>query len=80
MRSVSKAGEGRLKAETKRKTMNIEPGTGLAILGAAAGSAKLVEKMLGLTAEYIGEGLKNWTAKAASNVGKIITKAAFKAG
>ncbi len=41
----------------------IDPGTGLTILGSAIGSAKVVEKILGPTSEYIGEQLKEWTEK-----------------
>lgn len=31
----------------------IDPGTGLTILGTAVGGAKVVEKILGPTAEYV---------------------------
>ncbi len=41
--------------------------TGLALFG----SAKLVGKILGPTAEYIGEGIKNWTEKRTNNVKNI---------
>ena len=58
----------------------MEPGTGLAILGSAIGSAKLAEKILGPTAEYLGEGLKDWTKKSVENVGKIFANAADKLG
>lgn len=33
----------------------IDPGTGLTILGSTIGRAKVVEKILGPTSEYIGE-------------------------
>ncbi len=34
-------------------------GTGLALLG----SAKLLEKLLGPTADYVGEGAKTWAQR-----------------
>lgn len=46
----------------------MKPGTGLTILGTAVGSAKLVEKLLGPTADYLGEGLRQWTEKRVENV------------
>jgi hypothetical protein len=49
----------------------MEPATGLTILGTAVGSAKVIEKMLGPTADYLGTGLKDWTEKAGRNVGRI---------
>ena len=58
----------------------MEPGTGLAILGSALGGAKLVEKMLGPTAEYIGSGLRDWTERRVNNVANIFTKAKEKLG
>jgi hypothetical protein len=59
---------------------HMEPGTGLAILGSALGGAKLVEKMLGPTAEYIGGGLRNWTERRLQNVANIFTNAKEKLG
>lgn len=58
----------------------MELGSGLAVLGSALGSAKLVEKMLGPTAEYIGAGLKNWTEHRVNNVANIFAKAKAKLG
>lgn len=58
----------------------MDPGTGLAILGGAAGSAKLLERMLGPTADYIGDGLKDWTERRLKNVGSIFQSAIEKAG
>jgi len=55
-------------------------GTGLSVLGSAYGGAKLVEKILGPTAEYIGVGLKDWTEKRVHNVQRIFAKAADKLG
>jgi len=58
----------------------MEPGTGLAILGSALGGVKLVEKMLGPTAEYIGVGIRNWTERRVNNVANIFVKAREKLG
>lgn len=55
-------------------------GTGLTILGSAIGGAKLVEKVLGPTADYIGIGLRNWAEKRVQNAGRIFVKAAEKLG
>lgn len=51
-------------------------GTGLSILG----SAKLLEKLLGPTAEYIGTGVKTWTENRVVNVSRIFDIAAKKLG
>jgi hypothetical protein len=58
----------------------MDPGTGLAILGSAAGGAKVVEKILGPTAEYVGAGLKNWTEHRVQNVARIFRKASERLG
>ena len=58
----------------------MDPGTGLTILGSAIGGAKLVEKLLGPTADYVGVGLRNWAEKRVLNVGRIFEKAARKLG
>jgi hypothetical protein len=50
--------------------------TGLTILGSAVGGAKVVEKMLGPTAEYVGGGLKNWTERRVENTKRIFAAAA----
>jgi hypothetical protein len=49
----------------------METGSGLAILGSALGGAKLLEKLLGPTADYLGEGLRDWTRKRVENVSRI---------
>ncbi|RJP65460.1 MAG: hypothetical protein C4532_17670 [Candidatus Abyssobacteria bacterium SURF_17] len=54
----------------------MEVGTGLALLG----SAQLIEKLLGPTAEYIGAGVKNWAEKRTQNVKRIFSIAARKLG
>jgi hypothetical protein len=58
----------------------MDAGTGLTVLGAAAGSAKLVEKILGPTAEYLGGGLRDWTERSVQNLGRIFQKAEEKLG
>ncbi len=58
----------------------MEPGTGLTILGTAIGSAKVLEKILGPTADYIGSGLKSYTEKGISNIGKIFKSAKDRLG
>jgi hypothetical protein len=58
----------------------MDPSTGLTILGTAIGSAKIVEKLLGPTADYIGKGLENWTKKRMQNVSRIISEAKDKLG
>lgn len=60
--------------------MEQEVATGLTILGTAVGSAKLLEKLLGPTAEYIGGGVKTWTERRVNNVARILGKAADKLG
>jgi hypothetical protein len=47
----------------------MDTGTGLAVLGVA----KLLEKLLGPTAEYVGDGIKNWTEKRVNNVKRIFS-------
>jgi hypothetical protein len=47
----------------------VDVGTGLALLG----SVKLLEKMLGPTAEYIGDGLQTWAKKRTENVRRIFS-------
>lgn len=58
----------------------MDASTGLTILGAAIGSAKVVEKMLGPTADYLGAGIKDWTEKRVHNVGRIFEHARLKLG
>lgn len=53
----------------------MEPATGLTILGTAIGSAKIVEKLLGPTADYLGEGLRSWTEKRVQNTKRIFEHA-----
>lgn len=58
----------------------IDSGTGLTILGSAIGGAKVVEKILGPTADYIGGQLKEWTEKKVNNTANIFKNAEKKLG
>jgi hypothetical protein len=58
----------------------MEPATGLTILGTAVGSAKIVEKLLGPTADYLGTGIRSWTERSVANVGRVFQKAAERLG
>ncbi len=49
----------------------MDVGTGLAIFG----TAKLVEKLLGPTAEYAGEGIQQWAKRRVENVRRIFSVA-----
>ncbi|MEE8483353.1 MAG: hypothetical protein V3S46_02045 [Nitrospinota bacterium] len=53
----------------------VDPGTGIALGGAAWGSKELVLKVLGPTADYLGEGLKGLTEKSANNIKNIFSAA-----
>ncbi|NQT55581.1 MAG: hypothetical protein HQ551_05070 [Desulfobacteraceae bacterium] len=54
----------------------VDIGTGLALFG----SAQLVQKLLGPTAEYLGEGLRDLAQKRILNIRQIFEKAAAKLG
>lgn len=58
----------------------MDPGTGLTVLGSAIGGAKVVEKLLGPTADYVGIGLRDWAEKRVQNAGRIFEKATEKLG
>ncbi len=58
----------------------MEPGTGLTILGTGIGGAKVLEKLLGPTADYLGEGMREWTEHRVNNVRRILKKAADRLG
>jgi hypothetical protein len=58
----------------------IDPVTGLTILGGAFGGAKVVEKILGPTADYVGNQIKEWTEKKVNNTSKIFQNAEKKLG
>jgi len=54
----------------------VDIGTGLALLG----SAQLIEKLLGPTAEYLGEGIRDLAQKRIINIKRIFEKATGKLG
>jgi hypothetical protein len=53
----------------------MDANSGLAILGTAIGSAKLIEKVLGPTAEYLGTGLRDFAQHRVDNVKRIFQRA-----
>lgn len=54
----------------------VEPGTGLTVLG----SAPVVLKILGPTADYVGNGLQQWTKRRVDNIQQIFDQAEKKLG
>jgi len=58
----------------------MEQATGLTVLGAAIGSARVVEKILGPTADYLGIGMRDWTERKVQNVGRVFESARKKLG
>jgi hypothetical protein len=58
----------------------MDTNTALTVLGTAIGGAKLAEKLLGPTAEYLGGGMRNWTEKRVNNVKAIFASAGRKLG
>jgi len=58
----------------------MDPGTGLTLLGGALGSVKVVEKILGPTADYLGAGMRDWTEQRVKNVGRVFENAKKKLG
>jgi hypothetical protein len=53
----------------------MDPVTGLTILGGAAGSAKIIGKLLGPAADYLGGEIKNYTEKGLNNLGRVFRHA-----
>lgn len=53
-------------------------GTALTILGTAIGTKDLIVKVLGPTADYLGEGLKGWAQRRTENLGRTFAAAARK--
>ena len=58
----------------------MDPGTGLTILGSAIGGAKLIEKLLGPTAAYLGDLGRDWTRHRIENVSRIFKNATNRLG
>ncbi len=59
---------------------DVDVGTGLAILGSSGIGAPLILKLLGPTADYLGEGVRSWTEKRVNNVRRIFTIAVRRLG
>ena len=55
-------------------------GTGLTVLGTALGGKDIIIKMLGPTADYVGDGIKGFAAKRVQNVQNIFRNASKKLG
>jgi hypothetical protein len=53
----------------------VEPGTGLAVLGTSLISKDLLLKVLGPTAEYLGEGLKGFAERRVQNLANVFKAA-----
>ena len=64
----------------EKLAMPIDPGTGLVILGGAVGGAQLIQRLLGPTADYLGEGIKSWTEVRIHNTQRIFASAERKLG
>ena len=59
----------------KNRRFILEPATGLTILGGAIGSSKIIEKLLGPTADYLGGEIKGYTEKGLNNLGRVFRHA-----
>ena len=55
-------------------------GSGLMVLGTAIGGAELIKKILGPTADYLGEQLRDWAKKRMENTANIFKNAEKKLG
>jgi hypothetical protein len=53
----------------------MEIGSALAILASASVTKPMLERLLGPTFDYLGDGLRDLTEKRARNIGNIVTKA-----
>ena len=60
--------------------MAIDPGLAAIISTGALASKDTINKLLGPTADYLGELLQGQVQKRAENIGRIFTKAAKKLG
>ena len=60
--------------------MGIDPVSGLVILGGAVGGAQLIQRVLGPTADYLGEGIRGWTEVRIHNTQRIFASAERKLG
>jgi hypothetical protein len=55
-------------------------GTGLTVLGTALGGKDIIIKMLGPTADYVGNGIKDFASKRVENIQNIFLNASKKLG
>lgn len=63
--------------------MDLDPNTikdGLTALGVGVGSKDLIAKLLGPTVDYMGIGIKDWTARRKANLDLIFTKSTQRLG
>lgn len=58
----------------------MDVGTGLAALGTAQVSKEMLGKMLGPTAEYIGDGVRSWTERRVANAQRVFSTASNRLG
>lgn len=58
----------------------VDPDTGMKLIGGYVVTREVVSKIVGPTAEYLGEELKGWTERRIHNVGRIFQKTEQKLG
>jgi len=58
----------------------VDVGTGLTALGTAQVTKDMIGKMLGPTAEYIGDGVRSWSERRTQNVQRVFEKASRRLG
>jgi hypothetical protein len=58
----------------------VDVGVGLTVLGSAEVSKDAIVRILGPTADYIGEGVRGWTERRVGNVQRVFKKAHDKLG
>ncbi len=57
----------------------MEIGSALALLGSASVTKPMLERLLGPTFDYLGDGLRDLTDKRARNIASIVHRASRKA-
>ena len=60
--------------------MAIEPGTGLVLAGGAIAAQDAAKRLLGPTADYLGQGLRHWTERGFENLNAVFSSAIRKLG
>jgi hypothetical protein len=58
----------------------VDVGTGLTILGSAQVSKDLIARIRGPTADYLGDGIRDWSERGVANVQLVFEKAGEKLG